>query len=106
MGMTWEEICADPALADLPFKIESDQWGNVVMSPPAGADHSDYQSVILLTLVRLLPGGCARVEYPLQTSQGVKAIDVVSVSRERHGRKPKSSSVHLLPEFPARIRRV
>ena len=34
MGMTWEEICDDPILADLPFKIESDQWGNVIMSPP------------------------------------------------------------------------
>ena len=100
MGMTWEEICADPILADLPFKIESDQWGNVVMSPPAGADHSDYQSEILVTLARLLPAGLARAEYPSQTNRGVKAIDVAWVSRERHGQKPKSSIVHLLaPEI-------
>ena len=100
MGMTWEEICADPILADLPFKIESDQWGNVVMSPPAGADHSDFQGEILAALLRLLPEGYARPEYPLQTNKGVKAMDVAWVSRERHGQKPKSSIVHLLaPEI-------
>ena len=98
--MTWEEICADPILADLPFKIESDQWGNVVMSPPAGADHSDYQSEILAALLRLLPEGRTRAEYPVQTNKGVKAVDVVWVSRERHAQKPKSSIVHLLaPEI-------
>ena len=100
MGMTWEQICADPILADLPFKIESDQWGNVIMSPPAGADHSDYQGEILAALLRLLPAGRARAEYPVRTNKGVKAIDVVWVSRERHGQKPKTSIVHLLaPEI-------
>ena len=100
MGMTWEEICDDPILADLPFKIESDQWGNVIMGPPAGADHCDYQGEILVHLARLLPKGHPRAEYPLRTNKGVKAIDVVWVSRERHGQKPKNSIVHLLaPEI-------
>ena len=59
MGRTWAQICADLALADLSFKIESDRWGNVVMSPPAGANHSDYQSEMLIALLRLLPEGLA-----------------------------------------------
>lgn len=100
MGRTWKEICADPLLAELPFKIESDRWGNVVMSPPAGANHSDYQGEILAALLRLLPNGYTRAEYPVQTNDGVKAIDVVWVSRERHKQKPGSSIVHLLaPEI-------
>lgn len=98
--MTWEEICADPFLAESPYRIETDKWGNIVMSPPAGADHCDYQSEIIVTLARLLPKGRARAEYPLQTNRGVKAIDVVWVSRERHAQKPKNSIVHLLaPEI-------
>ena len=100
MGMTWEEICADPILADLPYKIESDRWGNVIMSPPAGANHCDYQGEILAALLRLKPGGRARAEYPLRTNQGVKAIDVAWVSKERHGQRPEKSIVHLLaPEI-------
>lgn len=100
MGRTWEEICEDPILADLPFKIESDQWGNVIMSPPAGADHNDYQNEIVAALLRLLPEGRTRSEYPLRTNRGVKAIDVAWVSRERHAQRPGDSIVHLLaPEI-------
>lgn len=98
--MTWEEICADPILADLPFRIESDRWGNVVLSPPPGADHSDYQAEILLGLAHLLPKGLPRSEYPLQTNQGVKGVDVVWVSKDRHSQKPPTSTVHLIaPEI-------
>ena len=100
MGFTWQEICNDPVLAELPFKIESDEWGNVIMSPPAGAEHSGFQGEIIASLLQLLPTGRAQPEYPLQTSKGVKAIDVVWVSRERRKQKPKSSIVHLLaPEI-------
>ena len=100
MGRTWKEICADPILANLPFKIESDRWGNVVMSPPAGADHSDYQGEIIAALLRLLPDGYTRPEYPVQTNEGVKAPDAVWVSKERHKQRPKNSIVHLLaPEI-------
>ncbi len=31
--MTWEEVCDDPRLQDLPYKIELNQWGNIEMSP-------------------------------------------------------------------------
>ena len=38
--MTWEEICADPELARLPYRIETDKWGNILMSPPPDGHHS------------------------------------------------------------------
>ena len=100
MGMTWKEICADPFLAETPFKVESDEWGNVVMSPPPGAAHSDFQGQIIVTLSRLVSRAHAQPEYPLQTAKGVKGIDTVWVSTERCKQKPKTSLVHLLaPEI-------
>lgn len=30
----WAEILADPALANLPHRIENDQHGHILMSPP------------------------------------------------------------------------
>lgn len=33
VGLTWEEVCADPNLEDLPYKIETNEWGQIVMSP-------------------------------------------------------------------------
>ena len=100
MGMTWKEICNDPVVATLPYKIESDEWGNIVMSPPPGAYHSDCQGNIIAWLLRLLPDGYAQPEFPLQTAKGVKGIDVVWMSRERKQKKPKSSLVYLMaPEI-------
>ncbi len=100
MGMTWKEICNDPLLADIPYRVESDEWGNIVMSPPPGAAHSDFQGEIIVTLARLMPRGHAQPEYPLQTAKGVKGIDVIWVSSERRKQKPKDSLVHLLaPEI-------
>jgi hypothetical protein len=31
--MRWEEVCADRQLQDLPFKIELNKWGQIVVSP-------------------------------------------------------------------------
>lgn len=43
--MTWAEICADPVLAELPNRIETDRWGRIVMSPPPRSCHGEYQLV-------------------------------------------------------------
>ena len=34
--LTWEELCRDPNLHDLPFKIETNDRGQIVMSPRLG----------------------------------------------------------------------
>ena len=31
--MTWEEIINDPTLQNLPFKIETNRFGQILMSP-------------------------------------------------------------------------
>jgi Uma2 family endonuclease len=104
MGMTWKQICADPIIAEWPYKVESDEWGNAIMSPPPGSEHSNFQGQIILLLGQLLPPGHAQPEFPLQTSKGVKAVDAIWVSRERRRQKPKGSIVHLIaPEICVEI---
>jgi hypothetical protein len=41
-AMTWEQICDDPHLRHLPYKIEQNRHGRIVMSP-AKADHGRLQ---------------------------------------------------------------
>ena len=83
MGMTWKEICDDPVVASLPYRVESDRWGNIVMSPPPGVDHSRHQSKIVMLLGRLMKGGEALAEFPVQTAEGVKGVDAVWISNRR-----------------------
>jgi Uma2 family endonuclease len=72
----WREVLFDPALADLPDRIETDRDGNLVMSPPPAPLHGNRQIEIGYWLRQLLPQGRTISECPLSTSDGVKAVDV------------------------------
>ncbi len=78
----WEEICADPTLRDLPYKIETNRRGQIILSP-ARSRHGEFQSAIVVLLAQLLPHGRAVVECPVQTSDGVRVPDVAWTSPER-----------------------
>ena len=80
--MTWEEICADPNRRDLPFKIETNQRSQIIMSP-ACSPHGEHQSEIIILLSRLLPQGHGVTECPVQTSAGVRVPDVAWTSPAR-----------------------
>ena len=79
----WQEILADPRLATLPERIETDRHGRIIMTPPAGFLHADRQGHIADLLKDLLPDGRVLAECPLSTADGVKAIDLAWLSKGR-----------------------
>ena len=79
----WHELLRDPDLARLPYRIETDRHGHILMSPPPAPAHGDQQSEIVYLLKTLLPQGRVVTECPLSTSDGVKAIDVAWLAQER-----------------------
>lgn len=74
--MQWQEVCENKQLQDLPFKIELNKWGQIVMSP-AKPKHSAYQGIIISLLSELIKTGVAFPECAIQTTDGVKVADVV-----------------------------
>lgn len=72
--MQWAEVLADKSLRDLPYKIELDKWGNVVMSP-ASNRHGRLQGIVYSILDKLA-GGRALIECSIATKEGVKVADV------------------------------
>jgi Uma2 family endonuclease len=72
----WTEILADPELARLPYRIETDQHGYLLMSPPPAPLHGHRQIHIGVLLSRFLPDGHTLSECPVSTAAGVKAVDV------------------------------
>lgn len=80
----WKEILADTALARdlarLPFSIETNRYGHIIMYPPPGYSHGSYQLEIGRLLSDLLEDGRAATESPISTADGVKAADVTWVS--------------------------
>ena len=77
--MNWQEVCDDPSLRDLPYKIELNEWGQIVMSR-ASSRHGILQGLLIEALNRLKSDGLAFPECPIQTSKGVKVADVVWIS--------------------------
>jgi len=96
--MTWAEICEDKTLAKLPYRIESDRWGNIVMSPPPRSRHAEFQGEITV-LLRRKEGGLSMPECPIQTEEGVKAADVAWVSQERRASRVNDPVYLIAPEI-------
>ena len=101
--MTWEEVCADPRLQDLPYKIELNQWGNIEMSP-AKRCHFEFQGEIARLLSILLSKGMAITECAIETSESTKVADVAWVSRERRREIRREVSYAAAPEICVEIR--
>lgn len=78
--MNWASICENPDLANLPYKIQTDKWGNIVMSPATNT-HGIYQAKIIALLSRLMTSGTVISECSVQTSEGTKVADVAWASK-------------------------
>ena len=72
----WGQVLADTTLATLSYRIETDQHGHILMSPPPAPLHGQRQIQIRVLFHQLLPAGRIVSECPLSTAAGVKAIDV------------------------------
>ncbi|MFB6272553.1 MAG: Uma2 family endonuclease [Salinibacter sp.] len=80
--LRWDEIVSDPALRDLPYTVETNARGQIILSPHQ-AHHAELQGALLDLLRKHVPKGRGIPEYPLATSEGVKQADVVWVSEGR-----------------------
>ena len=78
----WDELVRDPSLRDLPYKVETNATGQIVLSPHK-AEHSDLQEDIQDLLRLHAPDGRQPPEYPITTAEGIKQADVVWMTAER-----------------------
>ena len=78
----WEKIHADPQLAKLPYRIETDAFGQIIMSPPPAPAHGSKQGRIYWHLRDLLKSGEVITECPISTEGGVKVADVAWCSEK------------------------
>jgi Uma2 family endonuclease len=77
--MNWQQVCEEPTLQDLPFKIELNEYGQVVMSP-ASNQHGRLQMRIGTLLSQCVPDGEVISECSVDTGKGVKVADVAWAS--------------------------
>ncbi len=101
--MRWSDVMADASLRDLPYKIELNKWGQVVMSP-ANNIHAALQGKIAAFLERVLPHGMVLTECVVDTPEGAKVPDVAWCSPEFFARHRKETPFPVAPEICVEIR--
>ena len=99
----WERLLADPALAALEFRIETDRHGQMIMSPPPAPSHGSKQSRIAYHLHRLVPTGEVISECPVSTREGVKAVDVAWCSAKKWERFGSEACFLECPEIGVEV---
>ncbi len=101
--MEWSDVCREKQLHNLPYKIELNEWGNIVMSP-ASNRHGNIQSKIAFFLMTLMSEGTVLTECAVETSKGVKVADVVWASAEFLERNRGTTPYIEAPEICVEIR--
>lgn len=100
--MNWQAICDNPILKDIPFKVETNQWGKIELSP-ASNEHGLYQSLLIEWLVKLGVGGRPISECSIQTRCGVKVADVAWGSYAFYRKNKRQNPYQESPEVVIEI---
>ena len=94
----WAEVHADATLVASPNRIETNAWGQIIMTPPPGGPHCDRQSEIHYQL-RIRLGDKSLVECPISTTDGVRAADVAWYSPSRFDKVRGQLAFEIAPEI-------
>ncbi len=79
--MEWQQVIENPFLKDLPFKIELNKWGKILMSP-ASNNHGNLQYEVAKRLDDSSSSGKLIIKCSIKTPEGVKVADVAWASDE------------------------
>lgn len=101
--MQWKEVCERKELQDLPYKIETNKWGQIIMSP-AKLKHSFYQRKIANLLETLMGGGKAIPAAAIQTTDGVQVADVAWISDRIYNIILEEDAASIAPEICVQVK--
>ena len=96
--MTWKDLCLDKRFEDLPFKIERNGRGQIIMSPTTNR-HGYFAFRIGELMREHLPTGKVIVECGVDTEDGTKETDAAWPSAERFHKIEDEFSCSIAPEI-------
>ncbi len=101
--MTWQEVVENPLLQDLPYKIETNKQGQIIMTPRR-LRRGSFQSRIAVLVGRFLEGeGEIVTACAIQTSEGTKVADVAWFSNERWEIVQDDFDASIAPEICVKV---
>lgn len=99
--MEWNQVLEHPSLQNIPFKVELNEWGKIVMTPASNL-HGNLQVKIAMKLMQLLNEGEVSAEVSIQTSKNVKVANE-SDEMDFFAYQGRLSASKMCPDFPVNI---
>ena len=100
--MEWQQVIENPFLQDLPFKIELNKWGKILMSP-ASNNHGMRQYEVAKLIDTRKQSGKIIIECSIKTPEGVKVADVAWASDQFIAKHGDKTPYHHAPEICVEI---
>jgi len=100
--MIWSQVLEDPTLQNLPYKVELNEWGNIVLSP-ASNKHGLLQAEISWLLRENKKNGKVLTECSINTAKGVKVADAAWGSEDFFNRNHVETPYQEAPEVCVEI---
>ena len=95
--MEWSEVVDNPLLVDLPFKIELNKWGNILMSP--ASNNHGIRQYDMVKMLQQKSSGQIIIECSIQTSEGVRVADVAWASAQFMNEHGDETPYNAAPEI-------
>lgn len=99
--MQWSEVLNDKSLSNLPYKIELNEYGQIVMSP--ASNQHGFLQVEIAFFLRANKTGKVITECSIDTPKGVKVADVVWGSNDFFFKNGLATPYQSAPELCVEI---
>lgn len=99
----WDKILGNPEFAAMPYRFETDEHGQIILSPWESPIHGARAAFISRELGRFTPFGRTVISCPISTRKGVKAADVAWCSPEIWSESEGKSCLLRAPEICVEI---
>ena len=99
----WQELIENPYLRDLPYKVELNKFGQILMSP-ASNRHGILQNKVARQIENSRQSGIIVIECSVLTGEGVRVADVAWLSDEFYAEFGEKTPYPKAPEICVEVK--
>lgn len=99
----WQELIENPFFRDMPYKIELNKFGQILMSP-ASNRHGILQNRVAREIEYDKQSGVVVIECSILTSEGVRVADVAWLSDEFYAEFGEQTPFPKAPEICVEVK--
>lgn len=103
LTVKWQELISDPFFRDVPYKVELNKFGQILMSP-ASNRHGILQNKVARQIENQRQSGVIVIECSILTSEGVKVADVAWLSEEFYAEFGEKTPYPKAPEICVEVK--